>query len=102
MVDMEDCRPLWVWENEGGSRENPRHDPVRSTRRHQPRPQDTPEGCHAMAAADMARAELQPAGWARARFEHSAVMWARRAKLLEKSRDAFQLRIQQGPGRRFC
>jgi hypothetical protein len=54
-----------------------------------------------MAAADMARAELQPAGWARARFEHSAVMWSRRAKLLEKSRDAFQLRIQQGTGRRF-
>jgi len=46
-------------------------------------PEDTPEGCKAMAAADMARAAVEAEGWPRARFEHSAVMWSRRAKHLE-------------------
>ncbi len=36
-----------------------------------------------MAAADMARAALEPAGWARIKFEHSAVAWSRRAAELE-------------------
>lgn len=83
MVGMNDCRPLWAWENEGGAREAPRHDPVSPARWPGRPPQDTPEGCKAMAAADMARAARQSAGWARTRFEHSAVMWSRRAKLLK-------------------
>ena len=82
MVSPDDCRPLWVWENEGGSRGSPRHDPVRSPERRPRPPQDTPEGCKAMAAADMARAAREAQGWARTRFEHSAVMWSRRASLL--------------------
>ena len=85
MVVM-DCRPLWNWENEGGSGGKPRNDPLTPSRRPRPRPQDTPEGCFAMATADMARAACQPKGWARTRFEHSAVMWARRAKLLQSRR----------------
>ena len=83
MVSLDDCRPLWVWENEGGSRGAPRHDPLRCPRRRPRPPQDTPEGCKAMTAADMARAAGQAAGWARTRFEHSAVMWSRRANLLQ-------------------
>ena len=82
MVGMEDCRPLWVWENEGGAREAPRHDPVSPARRLGRPPQDTPEGCLAMVAADLARADGQAAGWGRTRFEHSAVMWSRRATRL--------------------
>jgi hypothetical protein len=78
---MDEWRPLWVWENEGGSR-GPRHDPVSPARRPGRPPQDTPEGCLAMAAADMARADKQAAGWRRTRFEHSAVMWSRRARRL--------------------
>ncbi|MCL6684566.1 hypothetical protein [Sphingomonas alba] len=53
------------------------------TRRKPQPPQDTPEGCDAMAAADMARAAAHMEGWGRTRFEHSAVMWSRRARLLE-------------------
>lgn len=83
MVDLEYCRPLSVWENEGGSRGVPRHDPVTPVRRHRHPPKDTPEGCDAMAAADMERAAGQKEGWATTRFEHSAVMWSRRAKLLQ-------------------
>ena len=82
MVGVDDRRPLWVWENEGGARGVPRHDPVSPARRLGRPPQDTPEGCLAMAAADLARAARETEGWARTRFEHSAVMWSRRAKRL--------------------
>jgi hypothetical protein len=83
MVGIEESRPLWVWENDGGARRKPgpeKHAPWR--RKPQP-PQDTPEGCDAMAAADMARAAAHVKGWGRTLFEHSAVMWSRRARLLE-------------------
>ena len=63
MVSMVDCRRLWV-------------------RLHRRLAQDTAEGCKAMAAADMKRAAREPAGWARIRYEHSAVMWSRRAEWL--------------------
>ena len=86
MVDRDNRRPLSVWENEGGSRGTLK--PVL------PGPQDTPDGCDAMAAADMARAARHPEGWARIRFEHSAVMWSRRAKLLQEPN-------QTGGGRLF-
>ena len=84
MVGMDDRRPLWAWENEGGSRGAPRHDPAGPARRDGHPPRDTPEGCLAMAAADLARADKQAAGWGRTRFEHSAVMWSRRAKRLKQ------------------
>jgi hypothetical protein len=41
-----------------------------------------------MAADDMARGACQPEGWARIRFEHSAVMWTRRATLLKQRTSA--------------
>jgi hypothetical protein len=75
---------LWKWEEEGGALAASPHDPPAAGRRTPRLPQDTPEGCLAMAAADMARASLQDAGWPRIRFEHSAQMWTRRAKLLGK------------------
>ena len=83
MVGIEESRPLWIWENDGGARRRPSPDQATPSRRKPPPPQDTPEGCDAMAAADMARAAGQEEGWARTRFEHSAVMWTRRARLIE-------------------
>jgi hypothetical protein len=77
MVIDEDSRPLWVWENEGGARHL---DPAR--RKPRP-PQDTADYCDAMAAAGVARAAAEVAGWSRTRLEHSAVMWSRRARSLE-------------------
>lgn len=83
MVNSPDGKPaLWDWEDEGGALASPRHDPVLRRPRRQRPPQDTPEGCMSMAAADMERAGLEAAGWPTMRFEHSAVMWARRAKML--------------------
>lgn len=90
MVGVDDRRPLWVWENEGGSRAAPKHDPASPARRTGRPPQDTPEGCRAMAAADLVRADKQVAGWARTRFEHSAVMWSRRAKRLATVAERFR------------
>ena len=77
MVGMDDSKPLWDWGPAPG------HDPVKPARPRGHPPQDTPKGCNEMAAADMARAAGQQEGWARTRFEHSAVMWSRRAKLLK-------------------
>ena len=83
MVGGDERRPLWVWENDGGSKVAPAANPPKPPPRHPRRPQDTPEGCDAMAAADMARAAREAPGWARIRFEHSAVMWSRRANWLQ-------------------
>jgi hypothetical protein len=71
------------WEDEGGSLATAAGQTPSLSRRARRAPQDTAEGCHAMAAADMARAALEPAGWARIKFEHSAVAWSRRAEELE-------------------
>ena len=71
------------WETEGGSLASTSHRPLGPAKRAARAPQDTSEGCLAMAAADMARAALEAEGWARIKFEHSAVAWSRRAKLLE-------------------
>jgi len=83
MVSIEESRPLWVWENDGGAWRRPSPDQATPARRKPRPPQDTPEGCDAMAAADLARAAREVEGWARTRFEHSAVMWSRRARLIE-------------------
>ena len=55
---------------------------VSTTAAHPRQPRDTSEGCQAMAAADLARADREPPGWSRIRYEHSAVMWSRRAEWL--------------------
>ena len=74
---------LAEWESEGGSLGLATILPGRPASRARRAPQDTSDGCHAMAAADMARAALEAEGWPRIKFEHSAVAWSRRAKLLE-------------------
>lgn len=74
---------LAEWESEGGSLALTTILPTAALRRARGAPQDTSDGCHAMAAADMARAAGEAPGWARIKFEHSAVAWSRRAKLLE-------------------
>ena len=74
---------LAEWESEGGALGLTVVLPVRPASRARRAPQDTSDGCHAMAAADMARAALEAEGWERIKFEHSAVAWSRRAKLLE-------------------
>jgi hypothetical protein len=86
MVGMEESKPLWVWENDGGARRKPSPDQPPPTRRNPPPPQDTPEGCNSTAAGDMARAAAQMGGWGKTRFEHSAVMWSRRARMLEAAK----------------
>ena len=101
MVDMDDRKPLWVWENEGGTSDMPKRD-RKTPFRPRPRPEDTPDGCLAMAAADMVRAAGEPKGWARIRFEHSAVMWSRRAKWLQQGSGLLDIQVQTGAGRRFC
>ena len=77
MVDMDD---------RGSRREDKPDTPAASkvgqAASEQLQPQDTAEGCKSMAAADMARAAREAAGWARVRYEHSAVMWSRRAEWL--------------------
>jgi len=89
---------LAEWESEGGSLELTKILPVRPASRARRAPQDTSDGCHAMAAADMARAALEAEGWSRIKFEHSAVAWSRRAKLLEAAEE--RAAVPRGPLRR--
>ena len=80
MVDMDDRGSLR--EDEPDSPAASKIGRAASEPRNRPQPQDTAECCKSMAAADMARAALEAAGWARVRYEHSAVMWSRRAEWL--------------------
>jgi hypothetical protein len=82
MVGLDQAKRLSDWEGEGGAISRPKHRPATWARPRDRRPEDTSEGCDAMAAADMDRAARQTEGWAKIRFEHSAVMWSRRAKWL--------------------
>ena len=86
VITIPDESGLAVWEGEGGSlglMSRPQRPHARRARR---APQDTAEGCMAMARADMARAAEAQSGWPRIRFEHSAVAWSRRADLLDTAR----------------
>ena len=78
-----DALRLAIWEGEGGALGLRAALPDQSPRYARRAPQDTSDGCHAMAAADMARAALEAEGWPRIKYEHSAVAWSRRAKMLE-------------------
>jgi hypothetical protein len=82
MVGMDHFEPLGDSESEGGATARDRPDRVTRTRPPDRPPQDTSEGCKAMAAADLARAAREAPGWSRIRYEHSAVMWSRRAEWL--------------------
>jgi hypothetical protein len=55
------------------------------------KPEDTPAGCRARAAADtIAAADLAPGGM-RQRLEHSAASWIARAELLERTEEKSRL-----------
>jgi hypothetical protein len=48
------------------------------------RPEDTPEGCRALAAADLRRAAASARELSNWRYEHSAAAWRARADLLDR------------------
>ncbi|HWT11976.1 MAG TPA: hypothetical protein VN231_04420 [Allosphingosinicella sp.] len=59
------------------------------------RPEDTPEGCRAFAAADLDRAAGLTGEHGRWRFEHSAAAWTTRADLLARIEASFQARSRE-------
>jgi len=63
-----------AWDNEGGAV----HNAAATTRL----PQDTSEGCLAMAADDLARQEAADTPWARSRMKQSSAVWTSRARSL--------------------
>ncbi|WP_114951486.1 hypothetical protein [Sphingosinicella terrae] len=56
------------------------------------RPEDTPQGCRALAAADLDRAGAADAGHATDRFRHSAATWTARADMLDRLEAKFRAR----------
>lgn len=60
------------------------------------RPEDTPQGCRALAAADLDRAGAADAGHATDRFRHSAATWTARAEMLDRLEAKFRAR-SRGP-----
>ena len=61
------------------------------------RPEDTPEGCRALAADDLRRAEAATAGRAGWRYRDSARAWMERANLLDRLHTDFEaIRILEG------
>jgi hypothetical protein len=58
------------------------------------RPEDTPDGCRALAAEDLRRAEGLTADQARWRYEHSAQAWLTRADFLDGLEAQYLARVQ--------
>ena len=100
MTAAADAVRLAEWDGEGGALGLTSVLSAAAVRRAKRAPQDTPEGCHAMASADMARAALEAEGWPRIKYEHSAVAWSRRAKLLEATEAKAAMRRSPGSGLR--
>ena len=67
------------------------HPPTLTARRK--RPEDTPEGCRELAAADLRRAEAHAAEHVRWRYRCSADAWLARAELLDRLEAQFQKRV---------
>ena len=59
-------------------------------------PQDTAEGCFALAAGDRERALGMDTAIGRAKLEHSAGAWTVRAELLDRLEKSFAARMAQG------
>ena len=57
------------------------------------RPEDTPEGCRELAAADLRRAEALAVDHIRWRYRHSADAWLARADFLDRLEANFQQRL---------
>lgn len=62
------------------------------------RPEDTPDGCRAFAAADRDRAATFAVDQARGRYERSAAAWTARADLLDRLEAKFQARTAKVSG----
>jgi len=61
------------------------------------RPEDTPEGCRALAEDDLRRAESATAGHAGWRYRDSARAWMERANLLDRLHTDFEaIRMLEG------
>lgn len=58
------------------------------------KPEDTAEGCRALAADDRERAEAAVNGHVRGTFERSAEVWAARATLLTRLKRNFDARAE--------
>lgn len=56
------------------------------------RPEDSADGCRALAKSDCEKAAAVPIGHMRARFERSAAAWTTRAGLLERIEASFEAR----------
>ncbi|HSQ99503.1 MAG TPA: hypothetical protein VLM36_06260 [Sphingomicrobium sp.] len=56
------------------------------------RPEDSADGCRALAKSDCEKAAEVPSGHMRARFERSAAAWTTRAGLLERIEASFEAR----------
>lgn len=56
------------------------------------RPEDSADGCRALAKSDCEKAAAVPVGHMRARFERSAAAWTTRAGLLERLEASFTAR----------
>ena len=89
MVTIPDERGLPEWESEGGSLGiNALADMTRTfaapCRTRVKKPEDTAEGCRAMAEADHSRAAEMGGDRLRFRIERSADAWTARAELLER------------------
>ena len=57
---------------------------------------DTAAGCHAMAAADLARAGLMDTAMGRAKLEHSAASWSSRGNMLHRLDVSHEARLRAG------
>ena len=61
------------------------------------RPEDTAEGCRALAAADLERAATLSGDRSRWRYEHSAAAWMARAGLLDGLETKFRALGERKP-----
>jgi hypothetical protein len=55
---------------------------------------DTAEGCHALAAADLLRADGTDTAMGRAKFEHSAASWSSRGDMLQRLVESREARLR--------
>jgi len=57
------------------------------------KPEDSVDGCRALAASDRVRAATAANGHVRATFERSAEAWSARASLLDRLETSFNARV---------
>ena len=91
-----DDHPLADWDSEGGAfapdKSRASKGPSKPRLALGNKPEDTAEGCRAMAAADRERAVAMDTDRMRFRIERSADAWTKRADLLERLEGTFNAR----------